>query len=513
VKLIPTTRGGSLWRFALAAFLVIGFAAATTAVAGLLQVKQIVDFLNATPALEHAAVSLPPAGAPETLLLIGSDHRAGEPYSASNTDTMMLVRIDDNSSTINVLSVPRDLRVTLPGVGTAKLNQAYSVGGPNLLIHTLKDQVFPGLTVNHILDVNFRGFSDLIDAIGCVYADVDHRYYNNTALTNYSSIDIQPGYQSLCGSNQADTGALAFVRFRHTDSDIVRNARQQDFLRWAKGEYGVGSLISERDQLFKIFGKNVQTDHYLHTTDGLINLFDVAINAGHTIKQIPFPAILLPCGGGTGQTPCYVTADPGAEQAAYQKFVTPTQASASTSSGGHGGHHSAKTPLAGLTSGAADGKNQALSLGQLGFPVYYPKLIAAPTGLWSPAYCSSVSGNCNDGSEPASEYSGSYPRAYEIHAPGGGVHPSYRMTVVLNSALGLYYGIQGTTWLHPPILNTPTQTKFVNHKQLLEYFNGGHISLVAWRTPQAVYWVSNTLNDALPNNEVVGIAASLTKAP
>ena len=86
----------------------------------------------------------------------------------------------------------------------------------------------------------------MIDAIGCVYADVDHRYYNNTVLTDYSSIDIQPGYQKLCGDDQSVSGALAFVRFRHTDSDVVRNARQQDFLRWAKEGYSAGKLLATR---------------------------------------------------------------------------------------------------------------------------------------------------------------------------------------------------------------------------------------------------------------------------
>jgi LCP family protein required for cell wall assembly len=512
LSLFPRTRGGALWRFALAAVIVVGFTAATTAVGGLLQVKQFVDYINQTPPVQGADVKLPNPGEPQTLLLIGSDHRAGTAYKYANTDTMMLVRIDDGSSTINLLSIPRDLKVTLPGVGTAKLNAAYSVGGPNLLIKTLKTQVFPGLIVNHILDLNFRGFSDLVDAIGCVYTDVDHRYYNNTALTGYSSIDIRPGYQKLCGDNQAETGALAFVRFRHTDSDIVRNARQQDFLRWAKQQFGVGQLLSERDKLFKIFGANVQTDHTLHTTDGLINLFDDAINAGHTLKQIPFPAVLEPCGGGTGQTPCYVTGDPGLEQAAYRKFVTPTHPAATTSTA-HKRRKSVTASTAGLLANVADGRNQALALGKIGFPVYYPKLMAAANGQWNPAYCSSLTGNCDDGSEPASEYAGSYPRAYQIHATGGVSYPAYRMTVELNSALGLYYGIQGTSWLHPPILNNATQTKFVNHKQLSLYYNGSRISLVAWRTPQAVYWISNSLADAIPNGELVGIAASLTRAP
>ena len=154
--------------------------------------------------------------------------------------------------------------------------------------------MFPGLQVNHIIDVNFGGFEALVNAIGCVYTDVDHRYYNNTAYTDYSSIDIQPGYQKLCGAD-----ALSFVRFRHTDNDLVRNARQQDFIRWAKEQYGASALIANRDKLLKIFGEHAQTDHNLHTVDGLINLFNlVAFSAGHTIKQIKFPAVLQPCGGG-----------------------------------------------------------------------------------------------------------------------------------------------------------------------------------------------------------------------
>jgi LCP family protein required for cell wall assembly len=508
VKLLPRTRGGALWRFALASLLVIGFTAATTAVAGLLQVKQIEDFIDQTPALTGLkGVPLPQPGAPETLLLIGSDHRAGDPYNAANTDTMMLVRVDDASSTINMLSVPRDLEVTLPGCGQCKLNAAYSIGGPNLLLHTLKTQVFPGLVVNHILDINFGGFADLVDAIGCVYTDVDHRYYNNTALTDYSSIDIQPGYQKLCG-----TDALAFVRFRHTDSDIVRNSRQQDFLRWAKDQFSISQLLNERDKLLKIFGRHVQTDHSLHTVDGLISLFDLLINAdAHTIRQIPFPALFGACDA-AGQTPCFVTATPRSMAAAYKKFITPTTAASAHKSSGRRPHRSA-TPTAGLTADVADARNQALALGRIGFPVYYPRLIPKNTFEWVPQYCSDVSGNCNDPANPASVYSGAYPRAYHIHASGGGIYPAYRMTVVLNSALGEYYGIQGTTWLHPPILNANSSVRNVNGKNLQLFFNGAHLSLVAWHTPQAVYWVSNSLADALTNSQLIGIAASLTRAP
>jgi LCP family protein required for cell wall assembly len=423
---------------------------------------------------------------------------------------MMLVRLDPSSSTINVLSIPRDLKVDIPeggGIVTAKLNSAYSVGGPNLLIKVIRQQVFPNLQVNHIIDVNFGGFEALVNAVGCVYADVDRRYYNNTAYTDYSSIDVQPGYQKLCG-----TDALAFVRYRHGDNDIVRNARQQDFLRWAKAQYTVSQVISDRDQLLKIFGQYTQTDHNLHTTDGLINLFNlVAFSTGHTVKQIPFPAQLLPCNPaatGTNATPCYVGADPGAEQSAYRTFMTPTTASAVNSAvrappsprQKHGPAKSAKQ--ADVTGDVADGKAQATALGAIPIPVYFPKVIASGS-----SYCSNATSNC-----PLGPVANSYPRGYEIHDRSGVAYPAYRLTLALDPVLGRYYGVQGTTWRTPPILGSPSETETVGGKQLLLYFSGHKLIDVAWRTPGAVYWISNTLTADLGNDQMLAIAASLTRA-
>ena len=77
---------------------------------------------------------------------------------------------------------------------------------------------------------------------------------------NFSSIDIEPGYQRLCGGNNQPNGALAFVRFRHTDTDLVREARQQDFIRWAKSQYSIGKLVADRDRLLKILGEHSQSD-------------------------------------------------------------------------------------------------------------------------------------------------------------------------------------------------------------------------------------------------------------
>jgi LCP family protein required for cell wall assembly len=211
--------------------IVIGSTAATVATAALLQVNTLVDIISVHPGIVSKELKLPAPGRPQTILLIGSDHRYGASFREANTDTMLLVRLNAASSTINLMSIPRDLKVnvpeqyvpsaqcspsTVPGDCAEKLNAAYSQGSYSLLIKTIKSNVFPDLQINHIVDTNFQGFSDLVDAIGCVYTDVDHRYYNvsGPGADNYSSIDIQPGYQRLCGDNQSISGALPFVRFR-----------------------------------------------------------------------------------------------------------------------------------------------------------------------------------------------------------------------------------------------------------------------------------------------------------
>ena len=107
--------------------------------------------------------------------------------------------------------------------------------------------------------------------------------------------------------------------------------------------------------------------------------------------------------------------------------------------------------------------------------------------------------------------SDSYPRAYTLHDQQGNPHSAYRITLVVNPVLGQYYGVQGTTWQNPPILNKPTETETIGGKQLMLFFNG-HERLAAWRTPQGVYWISNTLTDTLSNQQMLGIAASLTPA-
>ena len=75
------------------------------------------------------------------------------------------------------MSIPRDLKVEIPGYGTDKFNAAYAYGGPKLTLQVVKE--LTGLPINHVVNVDFLGFVRAVDAIGCVYTDVDRRYYHS----------------------------------------------------------------------------------------------------------------------------------------------------------------------------------------------------------------------------------------------------------------------------------------------------------------------------------------------
>jgi polyisoprenyl-teichoic acid--peptidoglycan teichoic acid transferase len=515
--LIPKGRLGLAGRAFLAAILVIACTAGATTVAGLLQVKTFVGDLNQTKAIKSSGVTLPAPGSPQTLLLIGADRRIGESNkTVGNTDTMMLVRLNDDSSTINLLSIPRDLKINAPGGGIEKLNAVYSQGGPKGLIKTLRQQVFPGLKVNHVMVISFLEFAHLINDIGCVYGAVDQRYYNHNDLlgdaTNFSNIDMQPGYQKMCGGDGGANSALAFVRYRHTDTDQVRNARQQDFLRWTKDQFSSTYLLNNYGKLAKDFGKNVQTDSFLHSTDALLELFDTMINAdGHQVRTIKYGEGYTTIGGGDYVIPTY----PGEYAHAYKQFMTPTAAKPAVHHAKKPHHHKHKGPFtvpAGMTESSPSGIQQAQALGHTGIPVYYPKYTPSSYG-----YCLYAATNCSEGFEPSSAYAHSYPRKYMVTGRDGHKYHAWVMTLLWDAgtdaglASGQYFNVQGLAWKTPPLLNKPTKVEKVNGKELMIYSQGGLVSTVAWETNHAVYWIQNTLENTISNKQMVAMAATLTR--
>ena len=142
--------------------------------------------------------------------------------------------------------------VNIPGVGVDKFNAAYSAGGPEKTLKVVKQ--LTGVPIHHVVNINFTGFADAVNAIGCVYVDVDRRYYIPEE-DGTSEINLEAGYQRMCGFN-----ALAYVRFRHFDNDLVRAARQQDFLREARQKLPPEKLIEDRNELLDIFTEYTTSD-------------------------------------------------------------------------------------------------------------------------------------------------------------------------------------------------------------------------------------------------------------
>ncbi len=202
-------------------------------------------------------LDVPLPGQPANALVIGYDKRADEAEGTpSRSDTVMLVRADPGAKTISLLSFPRDLSVEIrcPDQGTfvSKLNAAYAACGEQGTLETVK--ALTGVPVNYLITVNFRGFRQLVDRLGGVWMDVDRRYFNDRGgPSGYAKINLQPGYQLLTGYR-----ALDFVRYRHTDSDLFRNARQQQFVRAFKEQIESSFTPLTLPKVIKVITSNVE---------------------------------------------------------------------------------------------------------------------------------------------------------------------------------------------------------------------------------------------------------------
>jgi LCP family protein required for cell wall assembly len=145
----------------------------------------------------------------------------------------MLLRTDPSHHKLFYLSIPRDLQVPIPGHGTQKVNAAFQIGGPALAIKTIHD--FTGLTINHVVVVNFAAFREMIDAIGGIDVNVPKPIQANSFDCPYSASKcahwkgwrFAKGMQHMNGER-----ALVYSRIREnqldpSENDITRGARQQ----------------------------------------------------------------------------------------------------------------------------------------------------------------------------------------------------------------------------------------------------------------------------------------------
>ncbi len=470
-------------RLLLACLAVLIASAATTVVFGLNEVHRLTAALNQNPALKLAPGELAPAGfgGPQTLLLVGNDQRAHTTTQPvlPHSNEMLLVRIDPSKPWISMMSIPRELWVTIyppnqPAV-TTRFNYAYTAGGIPLLVSTIKRVI--GLSVNHVIVIDFNQFKAAVNDIGCVYSTVDRRYYHiNTATSEqYQEINLQPGYQDLCG-----TQALEFVSYRHGDTSLIRDSRDQSFLLSVKNQYGP-TLVDNIHKFEQIFGRTVETDPSLHTTDGILNLLGTLISsAGRPVRQVQFQATLLPT---------FDTASPQQIAASVHSFLfgggaPPKHSTASLARAVHHPRGKAHLPLAAAT--PAERSQARAAARDVGFPLEFPSVQDAG-GAGAPIDI----------------------RDYLIHAPGGAAYPIF-VEVFTNGLLGQYYDVQGTTWTTAPLFDSPNQTVAVGRRTYELFYVGSRLETVAWFEHGAVYWVHNTLLDSISNGEMLAIAEQTT---
>jgi polyisoprenyl-teichoic acid--peptidoglycan teichoic acid transferase len=483
--------GRGLWpRFLAGSLLIIVAITTATAVSLLVYLKGIARGLGGLPSV-HSQLEVADPGNPQTILILGSDARPTD--ESARSDTTILLRVAPDQ--ITVMSIPRDLKVNIPGHGIDRFNAAYSYGGPKLALKVVKQ--LTGLdNINHVVNVDFNGFADAVNAIDCVYVDVDHHYYHSNlglaASEQYAEIDVPAGYQRMCGFN-----ALQYVRYRHEDNDLVRAARQQEFLREARQELPADEIVRERNELIDILKRYVTSD--IENETDLVSLGKMFIGARDaSVVQIHFPANL------GGPSASYVTASESAIQDAVARFEgeTPPAPEQPSAVGGSkdgpskksGGKKPPPPPLVDSSLTGVSGEQFAAKLAaeqtksgkpMLNFPIHYPTKLAPDSSLIDDS------------------------RAFPIDGPGDDVYHGYKFVASLpTQGYTAYYGVSGADWRNPPILDNPSEVKTIDGRDYLLSWDGGRLRFVGWKTEHGSYWVDNTLLSVLTPGQMFGIAES-----
>jgi hypothetical protein len=280
------------------------------------------------------------------------------------------------------------------------------------------------------------------------------------------------------------------VRYRHTDSDIFRAARQQDFLRQAVGQPSVQKLksLDSAGNFLAVMRSYFRFDKDFLSTKNIFGMLKtaVALSQAHApVNQIQFRGVQDSQDPAT-DTRLFMSQEN--LQRVYTEFMTgektqnPVKLKKATKR-----KKVTASKVSGLENAANLGENLAvLADAKLHFPFYYPGFRTV-----------------------GSRYPDDTPRIYKLEDEHRKRHEAYRM-VIAAGAPGEYYGVQGTTWKSPPFLAQPDRTIMQNGRRLLLFYDGPQLRAVGWKTPRAAYWVSNTIDHGIANTRMVAIAASLT---
>jgi LCP family protein required for cell wall assembly len=208
-----------------------------------------------------------------TVLLFGLDE-AGLP---AHSDTIILMRFDPKTHSINQLSIPRDTLVNVDGYGQSKITQAMWYGGPSLALRTVKE--FTGIPINHVMVVGFQGFPRLVNAVGGIDMFVPQTV-TTEAGSNRRLVTFDKGMQHFDGKN-----AMLYVRIRkaYAEGDYTRAARQQAFVQALQKKIVRPSNITKLPEIGKHFMSGVATDL---TTNQILELSYLKWRATGGKKQV-----------------------------------------------------------------------------------------------------------------------------------------------------------------------------------------------------------------------------------
>ena len=219
----------------------------TVLIAGVLGVFGVFGFLSYTEGKidrissdELTSLDTIAAGSGDAynFLLVGVDDRSSLPdewddkfgeFAGRRTDVIMIAHLVPGES-IQMLSIPRDLKAEIPGHGTNRINASYVLGGPDLLVQSVQQAT--GIPIHHYVEIDFGGVGAVVDSLGGV-----------TLEFTYPGRDLKSGFQTDAGIQTLDGEmAVAYARSRHyqilrngewtgtSGGDIARTGRQQQIL-------------------------------------------------------------------------------------------------------------------------------------------------------------------------------------------------------------------------------------------------------------------------------------------
>ena len=389
----------------------------------------------------------------------------------------MLVRLDPSRGATAVMSIPRDLKVDIPGARRRdKINAAYAIGGPSL---TRPDRPHAAAHPDQPRrQRQLRRLPARGEPAGLrlrrrrppTTSTTTTRRGGGPSTTRRST--SSPGYQKLCGSN-----ALDYVRYRHFDSDLVRAARQQTSCARPRSRSALGRIFGDRKELLRIFGRYTQTDIRARTRRRSC--------ACSSSRSRPRRTRSARSTSAATSAATYVTISPTqARSATVDEFLSASASNGPRETAASGPSKSTPTSR---RRGAQHLERTAARPDRL--DASRPRTSSPPPRRTSRSRPTTRASGC-----PAATTVYDAARACTTSSTARTAATARTASSSTTGVQGQYYGVQGTNWKSPPILDNPSDDDAHARAHVRAVHDGNRLALVAWRTPRGAYWVSNTLS-------------------